>query len=320
MTTSHERIPILDIRRFDEQTAGDKQAFVDDIGASFRRWGFVGITHHGIPDGVISGAYEVMRKFFALPEDVRRSYFIEGLAGARGYTPFGIEHAKDSDTADLKEFWHVGRELPADMTAMRETYPPNVWPKEIAGFKEATYGLYEALDHLGRRVLKAVSLHLGLAEDFFEDKVNYGNSILRPLHYPPITEKSSGVRAGRHEDINLITLLVGSGEPGLQILNNDNEWVPVDTIPGTIVCNVGDMLQMMTNHVLPSTTHRVVNPPPPYCHESRYSTPYFLHPNSDCLLETLPGCVTPDNPNRYPNAMTAHEYLTQRLIEIGLKS
>ncbi len=318
MTTSHERIPILDIRRFDRQTAGDKQAFVDDIGAGFRRFGFVGITHHGIPDAVIDGAYESIRTFFALPEDVRRSYYQEGLAGARGYTPFGIEHAKDSDTVDLKEFWHVGREVP-DELAMRETYPPNVWPREVPAFKDRTYGLYEALDQLGRRVLKAVALHLHLPEDFFESRVNVGNSILRPLHYPPITDKTSGVRAGRHEDINLITLLVGSGEPGLQILNKGGEWIPVDTIPGTIVCNVGDMLQRITNHVLPSTTHRVVNPPPPYCHESRYSTPYFLHPNSDCLLETLSGCVTPENPNRYPEPITAHAYLTERLIEIGLK-
>jgi len=318
MTTSHEHIPSLDIRRFDHQGADDKQAFVDELGAGFRKFGFVGLTEHGISDAIIGGAYEAMRAFFGLPEEVRRSYFIDGLAGARGYTPFGIEHAKDSNTADLKEFWHVGREIPAGI-AMADTYPANVWPKEVPEFRERTYALYEALDHLGRRVLKAVALHLGLAEDFFEDKVNLGNSILRPLHYPPISENTSGVRAGRHEDINLITLLVGSGEPGLEILTLNNEWIGVDTIPGTIVCNVGDMLQRITNHVLPSTTHRVVNPPPPYCHESRYSTPYFLHPNSDCLLETLPGCVSPERPNRYPEPITAHAYLVERLIEIGLK-
>lgn len=318
MTTSHEHIPSLDIRRFDQQSAGDKQAFVDDLGAGFRKFGFVGLTDHGVSDEIIGGAYDAMRSFFGLPEEVRRSYFIDGLAGARGYTPFGIEHAKDSNTADLKEFWHVGREVPAGV-AMADTYPPNVWPKEVPEFRKRTYDLYEALDHLGRRVLKAVALHLELEEDFFEDKVNLGNSILRPLHYPPITENSSGVRAGRHEDINLITLLVGSGEPGLEILTVHDEWIGVDTIPGTIVCNVGDMLQRITNHVLPSTTHQVVNPPPPYCNESRYSTPYFLHPNSDCLLETLPGCVTSERPDRYPEPITAHAYLIERLVEIGLK-
>ena len=315
---SSDTIPFLDIRRFDQGTAADKASFVDELGKAYREYGFAGVTHHGIPDAVTTGAYDVIKAFFALPLEVRVKYEVKGAGGARGYTRFGVEHAKDHDAADLKEFWHVGRELAPEHPRAGE-YRPNVWPTEIAGFRETTLALWTALDDLGRRMLRAIALDLGVDERYFEDKVDHGNSILRPIHYPPIQgDAGDSVRSAQHEDINLITLLVGSGEPGLQVLSRKGEWIPVDTIPGTIVCNVGDMLQRLTNHVYPSTTHRVVNPPPPLCQQPRYSIPYFLHPNSEFLIKTLEGCITAQNPDRYPEPITADGYLHERLVEIGL--
>ncbi len=317
---SNTLVPILDIRRFDRLgDPNERAAFVREVHAAYREIGFIGVTRHDIPQELIDRAYAAVKAFFALPIETKAQYQV-GKGGARGYTPFGVEHAKDSPAVDLKEFWHVGREhVPG--AAWTKDYPPNIWPTEIAGFREATWGLYTALEDLGNRVLRAVALGLGLDERYFEDKTDHGNSILRPIHYPPIRDglgDPGSVRSGQHEDINLITLLVGSGEPGLEVLSRQGEWVGVTTIPETIVVNVGDMLQRLTNNVLVSTTHRVVNPPKPYCDVPRYSIPFFLHPNSEFLIESLPTCITPDNPNRYPEPITANGYLKQRLVEIGL--
>jgi isopenicillin N synthase-like dioxygenase len=308
------RIPTLDIRRFDT----DRERFVADLGAAYREWGFCGINGHGIGEDVIGGAYRAFQAFFALPDAVKRQYHVPGIGGARGYTPFGIETAKDSKYPDLKEFWHVGREIPRDST-YAEVMPPNVWPSEVPGFREAAYGLYTALDALGSRVLSALALHIGLPENWFADKTNFGNSILRPIHYPPITAPDiPNVRAGAHEDINLITLLVGASAAGLEVLSRSGEWVPFTAEGDTIVVNIGDMLQRLTNHVYPSTTHRVVNPPGEAARQPRYSTPFFLHPNPDFVIATLPSCISADNPNRYPTPITSHEYLLERLREIKL--
>ena len=308
------RIPTLDMRRFD----GDRDAFVAELGAAYREWGFCGVSHHGVPAEAIDGAYQVFKEFFALPEPTKRKYHVPGSGGARGYTPFGIETAKDSQYPDLKEFFHIGRELP-DGSRYREFMPPNLWPTEVPGFRERAYGLFQALDSLGLRVLSALATHIGLPADFFVDKTNFGNSILRPIHYPPITSPDiPNVRAGAHEDINLITLLVGASAAGLEVLARNGQWVPFTAESDTIVVNIGDMLQRLTNHVYPSTTHRVVNPPGAAARQPRYSTPYFLHANPDYLIETLPGCVTADNPDRYPTPITANDYLMQRLREIKL--
>ena len=317
---SAEQVPILDIRRFDQLEPVDRDGFVRELNTAYREFGFVGITRHEIPEQVIADAYQAIRAFFDLPLESKVQYEIPGSGGARGYTRFGVEHAKDYPAVDLKEFWHVGREhVPG--AAWTKDYPPNVWPTEIPGFREATWGLYQALESLGDRVLRAVALGLGLGEGFFADKTDHGNSILRPIHYPPIKQglgDPESVRSGQHEDINLITLLIGSGEPGLQVQSLKGEWIPVTTIPETIVVNVGDMLQRLTNNVLRSTTHRVVNPPSPYDGVPRYSIPFFLHPNSEFLIKSLEGCVTAENPENYPEPITANDYLTQRLIEIGL--
>ncbi len=304
-------IPVLNIAEFDV----NPEQFVKEMGEAYQAWGFAGITNHGIPMDVIKNALKASEAFFALPEATKKQYFLDN-GGQRGYTPFGTEIAKDAEYVDLKEFWHVGREIDGE-----PPYPqllPNLWPAETPEFKPAMLTLYTELDKLANRMLQAFALFVGESADYFKDKVNFGNSILRPLHYPPITDPNlPNVRAGAHEDINLITLLVGSEQEGLEVLSKTGEWVGITMIEGTIICNVGDMLQRLTNHVLPSTTHRVVNPKGEAGKTSRYSIPFFMHANPDTSLDALPQCVTEDNPKREP-AITANDYLMQRLREIGL--
>ncbi len=308
------QIPTLDIRRF----STDRNAFVAELGAAYREWGFCGIRGHSVSDALIQGAYQSAKDFFALPDDVKRNYHLKGTGGARGYTPFGIETAKDSQYPDLKEFWHVGREIPSN-SPYADIMTPNLWPSEVPEFKRNMYGLYTALDALGSTVLSALALHIGLSENYFADKTDNGNSILRPIHYPEITNPDiPNVRAGAHEDINFITLLVGASAAGLEVLSHNNEWVPFTSDADTIVVNIGDMLQRLSNHVYPSTTHRVVNPMGEGARKPRYSIPYFLHPNPDFLIKTLPQCISAENPDRYPVSITGHEYLMERLREIKL--
>jgi isopenicillin N synthase-like dioxygenase len=308
-----KQVPTLDIRRYDT----DRDAFVAELGAAYRQFGFCCISGHGIARELVDGAYQAFEQFFALPAETKMKYHVPGSGGARGYTPFKVETAKDSRFPDLKEFWHVGREIPRD-SKFADVMPPNLWPEEVPQFKRYGYGLYEALDQLGTRVLRALALHIGLPENYFEDKTDQGNSILRPIHYPPITEENiPNVRAGAHEDINFITLLVGASAEGLEVLS-EGEWLPITTEGDAIVVNIGDMLQRLTNHVYPSTSHRVVNPQNENARKPRYSVPFFLHPNPDVVLDPLPGCITPDNPSRYDTSLTSHEYLMQRLREIKL--
>ena len=309
------RIPTFDITRYDT----DREAFVAELGAAYREWGFAGISNHGISPELIDNAYAAFKKFFALTEEVKKKYHVPGGGGARGYTPFGVETAKGSKHFDLKEFWHIGREIPDD-SKYRQFMAPNLWPEEVPEFREYGYALYQALDSLGSRVLSALALHIGLPEDFFADKTNFGNSILRPIHYPPITaDDIPNVRAGAHGDINFITLLVGASAAGLEVRSHEGEWVPFTSEGDTIVVNIGDMLERLTNHVYPSTIHRVVNPPGEEARKPRYSVPFFLHPNPDFLIDVLPSCVSADNPSRYPEPITAQGFLEQRLREIKLK-
>jgi isopenicillin N synthase-like dioxygenase len=309
-----KHVPTLDIRRYDT----DRDAFVAELGAAYREFGFCCISGHGIPRQDIDAAYDDFVQFFALPDATKRKYHVPGGGGARGYTPFKVETAKDSKHPDLKEFWHIGREIPRD-SKYAEVMAPNLWPEEVPGFKQHGYGLFEALDKLGSRVLKALALHIGQPEDYFADKTNQGNSILRPIHYPPIEQENMpNERAGAHEDINLITLLVGASAEGLEVLTREGEWLPITTEGDAIVVNIGDMLQRLTNHVYPSTTHRVVNPPNANARKPRYSVPFFLHPNPDFVIDVLPSCVDAAHPSRYPEPITAHEYLQERLREIKL--
>ena len=295
----------------------DPEGFARELGQSFERYGFAIIADHGIPADLIARAEEKAKAFFALPEEVKRAYHVAGGGGARGYTPFGIETAKGATEHDLKEFWHIGREL-TEGHKFREVMADNIWPAEIESFKATFLELFSAFDTAGGRILSAIARHLGLSPDFFEDTVRDGNSVMRLLHYPPVSPEASGVRAGAHEDINTITLLLGAEEAGLQLLDRDGEWLPVSPKEGELVVNIGDMLQRLTNNVLKSTSHRVVNPPPERRGHSRYSMPFFLHFRPDYLIETLPGCVSEERPNLYPEPITAHDYLMQRLREIKL--
>ncbi len=298
--------------------AGDPGRFAADLGGSFRRFGFAIVADHGIPQELIDRAWAVTAELFALPTEEKRRYFVEGGGGARGYTPFKTEIAKGANYVDLKEFWHVGRELAAGHR-FADSMAPNVWPDRPERFRDIFIELFAAFDAAGDKLLSGIARHLGLAPDWFDPAVRDGNSVLRLLHYPPIPQEAEGVRAGAHEDINLITLLLGAEEAGLELLDRDSgRWLAVKPPAEALVVNVGDMLQRLTNHVLPSTTHRVVNPPPERRGHSRYSMPFFLHPAPDFLIETLPGTITADNPNRYPQSITAHDYLHERLVEIGL--
>ncbi|HEY0116412.1 MAG TPA: 2-oxoglutarate and iron-dependent oxygenase domain-containing protein [Allosphingosinicella sp.] len=287
------------------------------LGRSFERYGFAIVGDHGIPADLIARAEDKAKAFFALPEEVKRRYFIPGGGGARGYTPFGIEAAKGAAERDLKEFWHVGRELPPGHR-FRAVMADNIWPDEVPGFRETFLDLYAAFDKAGGRVLRAIAIHLGLEPDWFDATVENGNSVMRLLHYPPVPADAAGVRAGAHEDINTITLLLGAEEAGLELLDRSGRWLPVKPGPGELVVNVGDMLQRLTNHVLPSTSHRVVNPPPERRGRSRYSMPFFLHFHPDFVIETLPECVSETRPNLYPEPLSSHEFLQQRLREIKL--
>lgn len=307
------QIPTLDIRQF----TSDKANFVEQVGQAYKQFGFCGFNNHAVTDELVERAFNVTQAFFDLPTEIKQQYYIANQGGARGYTAKGIEKAKDSDHVDLKEFWHVGREFTDQMP--HPSLFPNVWPKEVTEFKAVTLELYNALEGLGNQVLRALALVLEQDENYFEDKTCYGNSILRLIHYPPIEDTSTdSIRAGQHEDINLITLLVGSHEAGLEILKRDGNWLPVTMLPGAIVVNIGDMLQRLTNNVLPSTTHRVVNPQGDASKSPRYSMPFFLHPNPEVMIDSLSSCISDDNPNQYDKPITANDYLTQRLTEIGL--
>ncbi|WP_374294784.1 isopenicillin N synthase family dioxygenase [Sphingomonas sp.] len=314
LDTPTAQVPILSLN----DQARDPDGFAADFGGSFERFGFAIVADHGIPQDLIDRAWAETRALFALPEDEKRQYHVPGGGGARGYTPFKTEIAKDAKVVDLKEFWHVGRELPAGHR-FADKMPPNIWPTRPEGFKDTFVELFAAFDRAGDRLLSAIARHLKLAPDWFDPAVRDGNSVLRLLHYPPIPVDAEGVRAGAHEDINLITLLLGAEEAGLELLDRDSgQWLSIKPPEGAMVVNVGDMLQRLTNHVLPSTTHRVVNPPPERRGHSRYSMPFFLHPAPDFLIETLPGTVSAENPNRYETPITAHDYLYERLVEIGL--
>lgn len=297
--------------------AQDRDGFAQALGASFERYGFAVISNHGISSDLIARAEAASKALFALPEAAKLAYRPAGGGGQRGYTAFGVETAKDAQAVDLKEFWHVGREL-ADGHRYQDRMPSNVWPKELADFRAVMLELFAAFDATGARLLEAIARYLNLAPDFFEDTVRDGNSVLRLLHYPPVQGDGPSIRAGAHEDINTITLLLGAEEAGLELLDRDGNWLPVQPKPGELAINVGDMLQRLTNNVLRSTTHRVLNPAPERRGFARYSMPFFLHFRPDYLIETLPGCVDAAHPDRYPEPISAHDYLMQRLREIKL--
>lgn len=315
---STKTIPVVDLQQFVEGTEAERTHFVESLGRAFHEIGFVGVQNHGIPSSLIDDFYAASRAFFALPRTTKASYEIEGLAGQRGYTSFGIEHAKHSDVADLKEFFQIGQELAADHPDKGD-YPDNVRVGEIPEFHTLGWQLYKTFEQVGGQLLQAIALHLELGEMYFEDKIQDGISILRAIHYPPIIqEPANAIRAEQHEDINLITLLVGASAGGLQLLNKEGLWLDIVPEEDEIVINVGDMLQRLTNNYLKSTTHRVINPPREEWHLPRLSIPFFLHPKPSMDLNALAKCITLDHPLAY-EPITAGGYLEERLREIGLR-
>lgn len=311
-------IPSVDLHEFTKGTEASRKKFVAELGHAYETVGFVAVKNHGIPDQLVFQLYQLSKTFFGLPVEEKKQYEIPGLAGQRGYTSFGKEQAKGYDAPDLKEFFQFGQ-MVEDGDPIKNEYPDNVRVEQIPAFNETFKTAYRQFEKSGGHLLSAIAIHLGLDEHYFEPFIHNGNSILRAIHYPPITqEPKSAVRAEQHEDINLITLLVGASADGLQVLNKNNEWVSVTALPEQIVVNVGDMLQRLTNNRLKSTTHRVINPPRELWHTSRYSIPFFLHPRSDMRLDCLSNCVDADHPLVY-EPITAGEYLNERLMEIGLK-
>ncbi|NND31288.1 MAG: isopenicillin N synthase family oxygenase [Saprospiraceae bacterium] len=315
---SEKVIPVVDLGLFVNGSEEDQFAFINKLGEAFHSIGFVGVRNHGIPMSLIHDFYDASNAFFALPTAVKRKYEIPGFAGQRGYTSFGKEQAKGAKSADLKEFYQFGQEV-EDGHPLKSEYPDNVPVNEVPQFTDLGIHLYTSFEQAGSHLLRAIARFLELPENYFDLQIKDGLSILRAIHYPPITEEpKSAIRAEQHEDINLITLLVGASAGGLQLLNKKGEWLNIEPEEDEIVINVGDMLQRLTNNYLKSTTHRVVNPPKEEWHKPRLSIPFFLHPKADMDLSCLPGCVTKDRPLAY-SPITAGGYLDERLKEIGLK-
>lgn len=314
-------IPRLDLQHYTQGTAEQRAQFVNDIGKAFNETGFVTIANHGLSPELIEELYTVVKAFFDLPQEIKDKYEFPELAGQRGYTSKGREKAKDAKVPDLKEFWQRGQTIIGEEYSKAD-FPDNPEVSELPRFNEITAEIYKKLENAGRELLKAIASYLELEEDYFEKYVVNGNSILRAIHYFPIENPDAiapdAVRAGAHEDINLITLLIGASADGLEVLTKNNEWFPIKAKGEDIVVNVGDMLQRLTNNKLKSTTHRVVNPPRELMKTSRYSVPFFLHPKSSMSLACLDSCISEEYPKLYED-YTAGQYLDERLREIGLK-
>ena len=310
-------IPSVNLQDFVSGDAARKQKFIQEIGAAFEQIGFVALSGHFLSDDLVDTLYREVKQFFALPDEVKNKYEIEGIGGQRGYTSFGKEHAKGRKEGDLKEFWHFGQYVEDD-PKLEEEYPKNVIVAELPGFNAVGKETYRQLEKTAQYVLRALALHLGLEETYFYRFIKNGNSILRPIHYPPITEEpKNAVRAAAHGDINLITLLMGAHGKGLQVQNHKGEWIDAIAQPDQLMINVGDMLSRLSNNRLKSTIHQVVNPPRESWGTSRYSIPFFMHPVSDMPLDCLENCVDADHPKQFEDT-TAGEYLHERLIELGL--
>lgn len=311
-------IPAVDLSNFLTGDEEMKNTFVGDLGKAYEEVGFVAVKNHGISGELVAQMYVEAERFFSLPAAMKVKYEIPQLAGQRGYTSFGKEHAKGFDAPDLKEFFQFGQEV-LDGDAIKSEYPPNVAVEEAPDFTPVMLQAYRSFEKAGAALLQAIALYLGLPQSYFDRQVHNGNSILRAIYYPPITsEPASSIRAEQHEDINLITLLVGASADGLEIQAMNGDWIPVTSLPDQIVVNVGDMLQRLTNNKLKSTTHRVVNPPRDKWASPRYSIPFFLHPRMTMSLACLDSCIDAQHPKAYPD-YTAGEYLDERLMEIGLK-
>jgi isopenicillin N synthase-like dioxygenase len=318
----YDQVPSLDLADFTSGDATRKAKFVAELGSAYENIGFVSIKNHGLSDALVANLYGSIQKFFTLSDDVKKKYEILELSGQRGYISKGREKAKDHAVADLKEFYHVGQTVTDPNDPIKNEYPDNIFPSEMPEFATYTLEAYRTLEAAGVQMLRAIAIYLGLDENYFDSRVKFGNSILRPLHYFPIENPDllppDAVRAAAHGDINLITLLMGASAEGLQVLRRDGAWIPITALPEQVVVNVGDMLERLTNKKLKSTIHRVVNPPREKMGTSRYSIPFFMHPRAEMDLTCLPNCITPENPKQFTD-ISAGAFLNERLKEIGLK-
>lgn len=308
------KVPELSLKDYTHGSDTVKLQFVDKLFEGLKEYGFVILKDHPIQVDLLRKAYALSEQLFALPDPVKESYISKAGGGQRGYTPFGKEHAKNSSLPDLKEFWHVGRDL-GEAHKLKKFFPDNIWPDALPEFEPIFKKMFQALDDTGRIMLQALTIPLEVDREYFQRMTETGSSVLRMLHYPPIpTGVTPGaVRAAAHEDINLITLLVSASSSGLELLTRDGEWLPVEASPDSIIVDSGDMLARITNEVIPATTHRVVNPKGP--NVSRYSMPFFLHPNPDAMLSCIPSCR--GDGEKYPPIL-ANDFLMERLKEIGL--
>lgn len=315
-TEYFKSVPELSLMAYTEGSGSEKSQFIDELFRGLKEYGFIILKDHPVNVDLLKQAYKASEKLFNLPEEKKKKYISPDGGGQRGYTPFGKEHAKDQSVPDLKEFWHVGRELPPGHK-YHEKYPQNIWVNEVEDFKEVFLKMYESLDFVASLLLKCLTGPLKLESNYFENMIQDGNSILRLLHYPPIPEGVDPrcVRAAAHEDINLITILVSASASGLQLLTRENKWLPIETDPNNLIVDSGDMLSRITNEVIPSTTHRVINPEGK--NVSRFSMPYFIHPNPEAVLTCLDSCK--GDGAKYPDIL-AQDFLMQRLKEIGLTS
>ena len=308
-----EKIPTISIQNSNER----KSIISKDIFKACKDVGFFAIVDHDLDINFIKKVLNLSAEFFNLPEEVKNQYYIKEGAGQRGYTPLGIETAKNSKIPDQKEFWHHGRSN--WIQKYKKDMPENLAIKEVEEINNELISLFNNFEEVGKKILSFIAIALNLKENWFEDKINQGNSILRMIHYPKLKNNSAGLRAEAHEDINLITLLIGTEQKGLEIYNKEKKWIPINVGSDKIVCNVGDMLQRLTNDTLKSTTHRVCNPLGLGQNQPRYSIPFFLHLNPDYIIETLPNCISKNYPNKYKDAISANEFLKIRLEEINLK-
>ncbi|HXH30756.1 MAG TPA: 2-oxoglutarate and iron-dependent oxygenase domain-containing protein [Bacteriovoracaceae bacterium] len=308
------KVPELSLMSFVNGTNNDKTAFVNNLFTGLKDYGFIVLVDHPIDSKLTGKAYDLIHQFFQLPLETKRSYVCKEGGGQRGYTAFGVEHAKNSNLPDLKEFWHVGRETLVDQK-FKSFFPDNIWPSEIPEFKDTFLKLYSGLDTTATVLLDAIGMALDVPQSYFRSMLQDGNSILRPIHYPPMSADTpkNAVRSAAHEDINLITVMVGATTSGLELLDRDGKWLPIHTNEKQLVVDSGDMLSRLTNDIIPATTHRVVNPDD--ATTNRYSMPFFVHPNPDTMLSCIPSCR--GTGEKYP-AINSHEWLMIRLKEIGL--
>lgn len=309
-----EQVPELSLRDYISGDETKRTKFINDLFAGLKYFGFIILKDHPVQTDLLIEAYRLSQQLFALPDAIKKNYVSPDGGGQRGYTPFGKEHAKYTSVPDLKEFWHVGRELSSDHPLYNE-YPKNIWPEEIPQFKETFLSLYKALDSVGEIMLEALTGPLEVPKNYFSKMIKDGSSVLRLLHYPPIPEGVDPrcVRAAAHEDINLITILVSASASGLELLDRNGQWLPVETAANNLIVDAGDMLARITNDVIPSTTHRVVNPVDE--NKSRYSMPFFIHPHPKAVLECIESCR--GEGQKY-DPILANDFLMERLREIGL--